>query len=86
MWRQIQNVQAAELLLSREANVNALSLVDKSGVGGQTPLFHAVTQSRDKGIPMATLLVTHGANLSIRARVPGHYECPGEVLECAARA
>lgn len=80
-----QNVQAAELLLRRGANVNALSLVDKSGVGGQTPLFHAVTQSRDEGIPMATLLVTHGANLSIRARVPGHYECPGEVLECTAR-
>jgi hypothetical protein len=36
--------EAAALLLDRGADVNARATVDESGVGGQTALFHAVTQ------------------------------------------
>jgi hypothetical protein len=28
------------------------------------------------------LLLDHGADLSVRARLPGHYERPSEVIEC----
>src|SRR5580700_3235402 len=76
------NVEAAKLLLERGANVNARAAVDESGVGGQTPIFHAVTQFFDGGLPMAQLLADRGADLSVRVKVPGHYERPGEVVEC----
>jgi hypothetical protein len=56
--------------------------VDESGVGGQTPIFHAATQFFDGGLSMTQLLVDRGADLSVRARLPGHYERPDEVVEC----
>lgn len=78
------NVEAAQLLLDRGADVNAGAAVDEAGIGGQTPIFHAVTQFRDAGFAVAQLLVGRGADLSIRAKLPGHYERPGEVVECTA--
>ncbi len=76
------NVKAAKLLLERGADVNARALVGDDGVGGQTPIFHAVTQFYDGGLPMAQFLVDHGADLTVRVKLPGHYEHPGEVVEC----
>jgi len=76
------NVEAAELLLKRGADVNARATVDERGVGGQTPLFHAVTQFDDWGLPVAQLLLERGADLAVRAKLPGHYERPDEVVEC----
>jgi ankyrin repeat protein len=76
------NVEAAKLLLERGEDVNARAEVDEAGVGGQTPIFHAVTQFFDGGLPVAQLLVERGADLSVRANLPGHYERPGEVVEC----
>lgn len=76
------NVDAAKLLLDRGADVNSRATVDESGVGGQTPIFHAVTQFRDWGLPVAQLLVDRGADLSVRVTLPGHYERPGEFVEC----
>jgi ankyrin repeat protein len=75
-------VEAARLLLDRGADVNARATVDGDGVGGQTALFHAVTQFGDRGLPMAQLLVDRGADLGVRVRLPGHYERPDEVIEC----
>jgi ankyrin repeat protein len=76
------NMEAAKLLLERGADVNARAMVNESGVGGQTPIFHAVTQFFDGGLPMTQLLVDRGADLSVRAKLPGHYERPDEVVEC----
>jgi ankyrin repeat protein len=76
------NLEAAKLLLQRGADVNARAVVDESGVGGQTPIFHAVTQFFDGGLPMTELLVERGADLSVRAKLPGHYKRPDEVVEC----
>jgi hypothetical protein len=33
---------------------------------------------------MAKFLVASGANLAIRAKLPGHYERPEEFVECTA--
>lgn len=74
--------EAAMLLLDRGADVNARATVDDAGIGGQTPIFHAVTQYGDWGWPMAQLLLERGADLSVRAKLPGHYQRPGEVVEC----
>ena len=78
------NLGAAALLLDRGAEVNARATVDGAGVGGQTAIFHAVTQSDDGGLQVTQLLVDRGADLSIRAKVPGDYERPGEIVECTA--
>jgi ankyrin repeat protein len=74
--------EAARLLLDRGADVNARATVDTAGLGGQTAIFHAATQFHDKGLPLAQLLIERGADLSVRARLPGHYERPGEVVDC----
>jgi ankyrin repeat protein len=76
------NLDAAVLLLDRGADVNAQAAVDAFGIGGQTPIFHAVTQYGDWGSPVARLLLERGADLLVRAKVLGHYERPGEVVEC----
>ena len=79
---EFQNLDVARLLLDRGADVNAPALLDEAGVGGQTPIFHAATQREDAGLPLVELLVQRGADLKVRAKLPGHYEAPGEVVEC----
>lgn len=76
------NLAAVALLLDRGADVNARATVDEADVGGQTAIFHAVTQFGNHGLPVAQLLVERGADLSVRAKLPGHYERPDEVVEC----
>ena len=63
---------AAELLLSRGANVNARAQPDAQGAGNQTPIYHAVASNFNKSFPMLEWLLAHGADLSVRAdlRVP----------------
>lgn len=74
--------EAAALLLQHGAEVNARATVDEAGIGGQTPIFHAVTQGIQTGLSLARLLIDRGADLSIRVNLPGHYERPGEIVEC----
>jgi len=77
-------LEAAALLLDRGADVNARATVDEAGIGGQTAIFHAVTQFDDGGLPVTQLLVERGADLGVRVRLPGDYERPGEIVECTA--
>ena len=74
------NSTAATLLLDRGANVNAHATIDAAGIGGQTPIFHAVTQS--DGLVVTQLLLERGADLSLRMKIPGSYERPDEIVEC----
>jgi ankyrin repeat protein len=78
------NLAAVALLLDRGADVNARATVDEAGVGGQTAIFHAVTQLDDGGLPITQLLVERGADLATRVTLPGDYERPGEIVECTA--
>ena len=77
-------VDAARLLLDRGADVNARADVGPDGIGGQTPIFHALTHQNAQHFKVGPLLIARGAGLTIRARVPGHYERPGEVLDVSA--
>jgi ankyrin repeat protein len=74
-------VEAARLLLDRGADANARAGVDASGVGGQTPIFHAATQYGDYGLDAARLLIERGADLALRCRLPGHYDKPDDLPE-----
>jgi ankyrin repeat protein len=76
------NVAAVALLLERGADVNARATIDEAGIGGQTAIFHAVTQFGDDGWPVTQLLVKRGADLRLRVNLPGGYERPGEIVEC----
>jgi len=76
------NIAAARLLLDRGANVNARATLDNAGTGGQTPIFHAATQSGDDGLPITQLLLERGADLHLRVTLPGDYDRPGEIVEC----
>src|SRR5207248_1847152 len=78
------NPAAAALLLDRGADVNAGATIDEAGLGGQTAMFHAVTQFDDGGLPVMQLLMERGANLTVRAKLPGAFERPGEIVECTA--
>jgi hypothetical protein len=75
---------ASRLLLDLGADVNARADIDGNGVGGQTPIFHALTNHNARGSKVGQLLIDRGADLTIHARVPGHYEHPGEVLNVSA--
>ena len=68
--------------MDRGADVNARARVDENGIGGQTAIFHSVTQFADDGLPVAKLLLERGADLTIRVKLPGDYERPGEIVEC----
>jgi ankyrin repeat protein len=76
------NLDAVRLLLDSGAEVNGKALVDKDGIGGQTAIFHAATQGGDSGLPIVKFLVDRGADLTVRAKVPGHYEEPGQIVDC----
>jgi ankyrin repeat protein len=76
------NLDAVNLLLDRGAEVNGKAIVDRDGVGGQTSIFHAATQSGDSGLSIVRFPVDRGADLTVRAKLPGHYERPGETIEC----
>jgi ankyrin repeat protein len=76
------NPEAVSLLLDRGADVNARATVDETGVGGQTAIFHSVTQFDDDGLPVTELLIGRGADLAVRVKLPGDYERPGEIVEC----
>jgi hypothetical protein len=76
------NLHAVKLLLDRGADVNATATINEAGVGGQTAIFHAATQRGDSGLPIVQFLVERGADLNLRSRVPGHYETPGQIVEC----
>jgi ankyrin repeat protein len=74
--------ESAKLLIAKGAAVNARASLNDAGIGGQTPIFHAVTQFKDWGLAVTELLLAHGADLSVRVKLPGHYERPDEVVEC----
>ena len=76
------NLDAVRLLLDRGADVNARAAINNARAGGQTPIFHAATQFYDYGFPVVQLLAERGADLALRVKVPGHYERPGELVEC----
>ena len=57
------NIAAVALLLDRGADINARATSDDTGVGGQTAIFHAVTQFDDDGLPATQLLIDRGTDL-----------------------
>jgi ankyrin repeat protein len=70
---EFNSVECAKALLDLGVNVNASADVDKNGLGGQTPIFHAVNNNhghfnRNYCRPVMELLANKGAVLDIRLK------------------
>lgn len=59
-------VDCARVLLDAGVDIDLRAEIDDNGLGGQTPLFHAVNSNRNHCRPMMELLVEAGADLDIR--------------------
>ena len=71
------NDDAVKLLLDHGADPNATAAVDEQGFGGQTPLFHALSQYRCESV--VELLLQAGADCSKTARLTGNSQwLPGD--------
>jgi ankyrin repeat protein len=65
---EFNSVRCAAVLIQEGADVNARAVIDARGMGGQTPLFHAVNSNLNHCRPVMELLVEAGAELDIRLK------------------
>ena len=65
---EFNSVDCARVLLENGADVNALADRDAQGLGGQTPIFHAVNSILNYCRPVMELLVQAEADLQINVR------------------
>jgi ankyrin repeat protein len=65
---EFNSLRCARILLDAGADVNARAEVDGDGLGGQTPIFHAVNSIFNYCRPVMELLVERGAGLDIRVK------------------
>jgi hypothetical protein len=63
---EFNSTRCACALLDCRADINARADRDANGIGGQTPIFHAVNSSFNYCRPMMEILADAGANLDIR--------------------
>ena len=63
---EFNSTRCARVLLESGADVNARADVNGDGLGGQTPIFHAVNSIFNYCRPMMEILVEAGADLEIR--------------------
>lgn len=60
------NLAAAQALIDIGADVNARAGKDADGLGGHTPIFHAVNANANRSLPVLQLLLKHGAEADVR--------------------
>lgn len=65
IYAEFNSIQCGKVLIDADADVNARSPVDSDGLGGQTPVFHAVNSIFNYCPPMMELLVSAGASLDV---------------------
>jgi hypothetical protein len=63
---EFNSTRCAHVLLDAGADVNARADQDENGLGGQTPIFHAVNSIFNYCRPMMEILVNAGADLDTR--------------------
>lgn len=63
---EFNSIECGKLLIQSGADVNAPALVDGTGFGGHTPVFHTVNSIFNYCRPMMEILVAAGASLDVR--------------------
>ena len=75
-------LDAVRLLLKRGADLNARAEIGRNGVGGQTPLFHAIGANQGTGWETFEYLLDQGADLTVRARIQRNPTADDKVMDC----
>ena len=75
-------LDAVNLLLRRGADLNARAEIGRNGVGGQTPLFHAIGANQGTGWETFEYLLDKGADLTVRARIQCNPAADDKVMDC----
>lgn len=65
---EFNSTRCARILLEHGADVNARADQDANGIGGQTPIFHAVNSIFNYCRPVMEILLDAGADLDVRVR------------------
>jgi hypothetical protein len=65
---EFNRVDCARVLIESGADVNAVAQCSSDGLGGQTPIFHAVNSPLNYCRPMMELLVETGADLQVEVK------------------
>ena len=79
---EFHEVDAIALLLERGADLNARAAVGRNGVGGQTPLYHAIGTNQGTGFHVFEYLLDLQPDLDVEAFVQSN---PGDndlVMDC----
>ncbi|PTY05353.1 hypothetical protein DB346_01950 [Verrucomicrobia bacterium LW23] len=63
------HVEAARALIAAGADINSPAPVNAEGIGGHTPIFHAVNSIFAWAFPMLEFLLEQGADLTVRCSV-----------------
>lgn len=77
-----RELEAVRLLLRRGADLNARAAIGRNGVGGQTPLFHAIGANQGTGWEAFEYLLGSGADLTVRARIQRNPAADDKVMDC----
>ena len=75
-------LDAVNLLMRRGADLNACAEIGRNGVGGQTPLFHAIGANQGTGWEIFEYLLDKGADLTVRARIQCNPADDDKVMDC----
>ncbi len=70
---------AAALLLRHGADIDARAQIGRNGVGGQTPLFHAIGSNQGGAFPAFEYLLARGADLATPAHLQAGVFCEDPV-------
>jgi hypothetical protein len=65
---EFNSVRCARVLINAGGDVNATANIDADGMGGQTPIFHAVNSIFNFCRPVMELLAESGADLGVRLK------------------
>lgn len=65
---EFNSLRCARVLIEAGAQIDARADIDGHGLGGQTPLFHAVNGNHNHGRAVMELLVDAGADLDVRLK------------------
>ena len=65
---EFNSLNCARMMIEKGADVNAVASCNSDGVGGQTPIFHAVNSILNYCRPALELLVEAGADLRVQVK------------------
>lgn len=76
------DIDAIDLLLRYGADLDAPAAIGSNGVGGQTPLFHAIGTNQGTGYAVFEYLLGKNPDLTVQAQIQVNDADDGKVMDC----